>query len=56
MIAGGGVEIKLGKRVWFRPFEADYFLTRLQNHVTGLDHNQNNFRATAGFNFTFGEK
>jgi hypothetical protein len=56
MIAGGGVEVKLSKRIWFRPFEVDYFLTRLQNHVTGLDHNQNNVRATGGFNFTFGEK
>jgi len=56
LITGMGVEYKLSKRIWFRPVEADYYLTRLQNPVSGLDHNQNNWRLTGGFNFTWGEK
>jgi hypothetical protein len=54
MVVGGGLDIKLSRYLSFRPIGADYYLTRLQNLRTLDDNNQNNFRYTAGFNFTFG--
>jgi hypothetical protein len=57
MIAGGGLDIKVGKHVYFRPFEASYYLTRLPNLnsiVTGNNNNLNNFRYSGGVNFMFG--
>ena len=54
MTAGGGLDIKISKHVSFRPFEVDYFLTRLQNLRTAGDNNQNNFRYSGGFTFWFG--
>jgi hypothetical protein len=29
MLAGGGLDIKISRHVYFRPFEASYFLTRI---------------------------
>lgn len=55
MLIGGGFDIKLSKRVAFRPVSADYFLTRLPSLVTGDTTNRNNWRLSAGFNFMFGE-
>jgi hypothetical protein len=54
MTAGGGLDIKINKRVSFRPIGLDYYMTRLQNLRTQNDNNQSNIRYTAGFNFTFG--
>jgi hypothetical protein len=57
MIAGGGLDIKVGRHVYIRPFEASYFLTRIPNFnslVTGNNNNQNNFRYSGGVNFMFG--
>lgn len=53
MLAGGGLDIKVSKHMSFRPFEVDYFLTRMPN-LTGNHTNQNNFRYSGGVNFTFG--
>ena len=54
MTAGGGLDIKMGKHVSFRPIQVEYFLTRLQNLRTASDNNQNNVRYSAGLNFMFG--
>jgi hypothetical protein len=67
MLAGGGLDIRVSRHFWFRPVGADYFLTRFQNNffgngvlvdgtvVNGNTTNRNNFRYTAGLNFTWGE-
>jgi opacity protein-like surface antigen len=55
MTAGGGLDIKINKHVFFRPVQLEYFLTRLHDFRSGTDNNQNNLRYSAGFNFTFGE-
>lgn len=55
MLAGGGLDIKLGKHVYFRPFEASYFLTRIPSFLTtGNTSNRNNFRYSGGVNFMWG--
>jgi hypothetical protein len=56
LLAGGGLDIKLGKHVAFRPFEASYYLTRIPSLVSGNITNRNNFRYAAGVNFLFGAK
>jgi hypothetical protein len=55
MLAGGGVDWHVGKHFAFRPFEFDYLLTRMPNFV-GEHVNRNNWRFTAGANFTFGKE
>ena len=54
MTAGGGLDIKLNKHLSFRPIGLDYYLTRLQNHLTGIDNNQSNLRYSVGLTFLFG--
>ena len=57
MIAGGGLDIKIWKHAYIRPFEASYFLTRIPNLnsvVTGNNNNLNNFRYSGGINFMWG--
>jgi len=62
MAVGGGIDIKLGKAVTFRPVQVDYYLTRFEapEVVVPADsnlktaRNQNNFRYAAGIMFTFG--
>ena len=56
MLVGGGLDIKVGKHVAFRPIGADYYLSRLPNFVTGNDSNKNHFRYSAGVNFLFGAR
>ena len=56
MLIGGGLDIKVGKHVAFRPIGADYYLTRLPAFVTGNDTNKNHFRYSAGVNFLFGAR
>jgi hypothetical protein len=53
MLAGGGLDIRVSKHMSFRPFEVDYFLTRMPA-LTGNHTNQNNLRYSAGVNFQFG--
>lgn len=56
MAVGGGFDIRVSKTISIRPFQMDYLLTRFGNAlVPGGNHNQNNFRYSAGVNFTFGE-
>lgn len=56
MLAGGGLDIKVGKHFMFRPVEADYFLTRMPTLLTQNDTNRNHFRYSAGVNFLFGAR
>lgn len=57
MLAGGGLDYKLSKHMYIRPIGADYYLTRVPNNIWGNGNttNRNNFRYTAGINFTWGE-
>jgi hypothetical protein len=55
MLAGGGLDIKLRKRIAFRPIGVDYYLTRLPDILSTKDTNRNNFRYTCGFNFMLGK-
>jgi opacity protein-like surface antigen len=54
MTAGGGVDIRLSKHVYLRPIQAEYFLTRLKPIGDLSLVNRNNFRYSAGVNFSFG--
>lgn len=56
MLAGGGLDIKIGKRFSVRPIAVDYYLMRMPSLVTGNDTNHNNIRYTAGVSFLFGKK
>ncbi|MHB8215526.1 MAG: outer membrane beta-barrel protein [Candidatus Sulfotelmatobacter sp.] len=51
MIAGGGLDISLTRRVSLRVFEADYYLTHFDN---GVNDHQNNLRIAAGVIIRFG--
>jgi opacity protein-like surface antigen len=54
MTAGGGLDFKVSKHVNFRPIQAEYFLTRLEPFAVLGTNTQNNFRYSAGVNFTYG--
>jgi opacity protein-like surface antigen len=54
MTAGGGLDIKVSKHVYFRPVQAEYFLNRLQSFQGFGKETWNNFRYSAGINFTYG--
>jgi outer membrane immunogenic protein len=51
MVAGGGLDIGLTRRIAVRAFEADYYLTRFDN---GVNDHQNNLRIEAGVVIRFG--
>jgi hypothetical protein len=53
MSAGGGFDIPINKTISFRPAEVDWFLTKINNQFNGGSP-QNNFRYSAGVNFSFG--
>ena len=55
MTAGGGLDIKINKHVYVRPIQAEYFLTRLSPIGAFGVTNRNNFRYSAGINFSYGE-
>jgi hypothetical protein len=56
MLIGGGVDIRINKRISLRPIEADYYYTKIRNMQAFGDNSQNNFRYSAGVNFTFGAR
>lgn len=53
---GGGLDIPLTKTIQVRPVEVDYLYTRFGVNGTSYVGSQNNFKYTAGVNFTFGGK
>jgi peptidoglycan-associated lipoprotein len=46
MIAGGGLDIRISRRLAIRPIEADYVLMHLPN---GVNNAESNLRLSAGF-------
>jgi hypothetical protein len=56
MLGGGGLDIKVSRRIYFRPFEASYYLARLPNWNPSIGNyfSRNNFRYSAGVAFLFG--
>jgi opacity protein-like surface antigen len=54
MTAGAGLDFKLSRHVNLRPIQAEYFLTRLEPFGVLGTNTQNNFRYSAGVNFTYG--
>jgi opacity protein-like surface antigen len=55
---GGGVDIPVSHSVQIRPVEVDYLYTHFGGYgnIPGYSSHQNNFRYSAGFNFTFGRR
>ena len=53
MISVAGLNIPVKRNFQFRPVEIDYLMTRFTNQFNNSS--QNNFRYSAGANFTFGE-
>jgi outer membrane immunogenic protein len=51
LTAGGGLDVRLTRRIALRAFEADYYLTRFDN---GVNDHQNNLRIAAGVILRFG--
>jgi opacity protein-like surface antigen len=63
MAIGGGLDVRMTKRVTLRPIQLDYYLTRFQTksieeliNNTSSNKNQNNLRYAAGLMFSFGSK
>jgi len=62
MAVGGGLDIRLSRKVTFRPLQIDYYLTRFEapevvvptGSTARTARNQNNLRFAAGFAFNFG--
>jgi hypothetical protein len=61
MLIGGGLDWKVSKHMQFRPVAFDYFMTQTQPESvitdlprTGRTIDRNNWRYSAGVNFTFG--
>src|SRR5262249_41227415 len=54
LLAGVGLDIRISRRVSFRPFEVDYFLTRFHDRILDNIQNQNNLRVSARISFLFG--
>ncbi|HZS55065.1 MAG TPA: hypothetical protein VFA65_11720 [Bryobacteraceae bacterium] len=53
-LLGGGMDIKMGKRMSFRPIQADLQFTRWQNLRDLQNKSQYGFRYSTGFVFNFG--
>jgi hypothetical protein len=53
---GGGLDIPLTPHIQARPVEVDYLFTRFGVNGTTYTGSQNNFKYSAGVNFTFGGK
>ncbi len=58
MAAGGGLDIRLGRLILFRPLQLDYVLTRLEDlgfsGQPAQARSQHNLRVSVGFLFQFG--
>lgn len=51
LAAGGGIDYKISPHFSLRPFQAQYFMTKIPD---GLNNRQNNFQVTTGIAFLFG--
>jgi hypothetical protein len=54
MLIGGGLDWKFSKHMQFRPVAFDYFMTQPESLIPGRTKDRNNWRYSAGVNFTFG--
>jgi outer membrane protein OmpA-like peptidoglycan-associated protein len=54
LLAGGGLDIRLGRHVALKAAEASYFYTRLPNPAYIGEHLTNNVRLSAGLSLLFG--
>ena len=56
MLVGGGLDWKFNKHMQVRPVAFDYFMVQPESLIPGLTRERNNWRYSAGVNFTFGAK
>ena len=54
MLIGGGLDWKVGKHMQVRPVAFDYFMVQPESLIPGRTRERNNWRYSAGVNFTFG--
>jgi len=54
MLIGGGLDWKLNKHMQVRPLAFDYFSVQPESLITGRTRERNNWRYSAGVNFTLG--
>jgi opacity protein-like surface antigen/outer membrane protein OmpA-like peptidoglycan-associated protein len=53
MTAGAGLDIKVSRRIALRIIQAEYLMTRFENHDTGAGGTQNDVRLSSGLVFRF---
>jgi opacity protein-like surface antigen len=56
MLVGGGLDWKVSKHMQVRPVAFDYFMVRPESLITGQTRERNNWRYSAGVNFTLGKQ
>ena len=56
MLIGGGLDWKVSKHMQVRPVAFDYFMVQPESLITGQTRERNNWRYSAGVNFTFGAR
>jgi hypothetical protein len=54
MLIGGGLDWKVSKHMQVRPVAFDYFMAQPESLITGRTRERNNWRYSAGVNFTLG--
>jgi len=54
MLIGGGLDWKVSKHMQVRPVAFDYFMVQPESLITVQTKERNNWRYSAGINFTFG--
>jgi len=54
MLVGGGLDWKFNKHMQVRPVAFDYFMVQPESLIEGRTRERNNWRYSAGVNFTFG--
>jgi hypothetical protein len=56
MLVGGGLDWKVSKHMQIRPAAFDYFMVQPESLITGQTRERNNWRYSAGVNFTLGKQ
>jgi outer membrane protein OmpA-like peptidoglycan-associated protein len=54
LAAGGGLDIRIAKHVYFRPLGVEYFFAKTRTSFAESDNDLEGIRYTAGFTFMFG--